>query len=219
MCRRAIHTVVTAAVLVALLTHPAGAAAAAVTIQNFAFSPQTLTVAPGTTVTWTMKDSPPTQHTVTSDDGSWGSQDLSLNQTYSHTFSSPGTYGYHCSIHSYMTGTITVSGATPTPTPTHHTTPTPTPTHHATTQPTVQSTPRTSTTPTRAPGSATPRPTSAGTTAAVDTPTSSPTTSVLAEPADRTASKRSAPWLVIVVIVVLAAGAGGIVFVRLNRAR
>ena len=219
MYRRAIHAIVTAAVLVALPTHPAAAATAAVTIQNFAFTPQTLTVAPGTTVTWTMKDSPPTKHTVTSYDGSWGSPDLSLNQTYSHTFSSPGTYGYHCNIHSYMTGTITVSGATPTPTPTptHHTTPTPTPTHHSTPPPTVQATQRSTTpTPTHAPASTAPRPTPA---ASVDTSTPSPATSVLAEPARRASSKRSAPWLEIVVIVVLAAGAGGVVFMRFNRAR
>ncbi len=61
-----------------------------VAIQNFAFSPQTLTVAPGTTVVWTQKDSAP--HTVTSDTGAWAaSADLHAGQTFSHTFTTAGT--------------------------------------------------------------------------------------------------------------------------------
>src|SRR5437764_12123039 len=52
-----------------------------VTIQNFAFSPQTLTVAPGTTVIWTNKDS--VNHTVTSDSGAWpDSSNLVTTQTF-----------------------------------------------------------------------------------------------------------------------------------------
>ena len=84
-----------------------------VTIQNFAFSPQTLTVAPGTTVVWTQKDSAP--HTVTSDTGAWtASAMLSPGQTFSHTFTKAGTFAYHCSVHPNMTATIVVSnhGAT-----------------------------------------------------------------------------------------------------------
>src|SRR5919198_6567062 len=61
-----------------------------VAIQNFAFSPQTLTVAPGTTVIWTNKDS--VAHTVTSDTGAWsGSGNLGTGQTFSHTFAKAGT--------------------------------------------------------------------------------------------------------------------------------
>ena len=84
-----------------------------VAIQNFAFSPQTLTVALGTTVVWTQKDSAP--HTVTSDTGAWtASAMLSPGQTFSHTFTTAGTYAYHCAVHPHMTATIVVAshGAT-----------------------------------------------------------------------------------------------------------
>jgi plastocyanin len=81
-----------------------------VTIQNFAFSPETLTVAPGTTVIWTNKDS--VDHTVTSDTGAWpDSGSLASNKTFSHTFTKAGTYPYHCSIHSSMKATVVVSSS------------------------------------------------------------------------------------------------------------
>ena len=77
-----------------------------VTLQNFAFSPATLTVKVGTTVTWTNKDG--TTHTVTSDSGVFNSGNLSPNATFSYTFNNTGTFTYHCSIHTYMTGTVIV---------------------------------------------------------------------------------------------------------------
>jgi len=84
---------------------PAGAAES-VAIQNLAFQPGTLTVPVGTTVTWTNNDS--TQHTVTADDGSFDSGVLQQGATFSQTFTTAGTFSYHCNIHSSMTGTITV---------------------------------------------------------------------------------------------------------------
>lgn len=84
----------------------AAGGAGSVTIQNFAFQPATLDVAAGTTVTWTNQDS--AQHTVTADDGSFGSDKLGTGSTFTHTFSAPGTYTYHCSIHASMKATITV---------------------------------------------------------------------------------------------------------------
>ena len=77
-----------------------------VTMSNFAFSPSTLTVSVGTAVTWTNKDS--TTHTVTSDTGVFSSGGMSQNATYSYTFNTAGTFKYHCTIHTYMTGTIIV---------------------------------------------------------------------------------------------------------------
>jgi plastocyanin len=86
------------------------AAVVHVTIQNFAFSPQTITVAPGTTVVWTQKDSAP--HNVTSDTNAWpASANLSPGQTFSHTFAKAGSYAYHCSVHPNMVATVIVSGA------------------------------------------------------------------------------------------------------------
>ena len=63
---------------------------ASVTIQNFAFSPTPITVVAGSTVTWANKDG--AAHTVSADDGSWGSGNLAQGATYSHTFDKPGTY-------------------------------------------------------------------------------------------------------------------------------
>jgi plastocyanin len=87
----------------------AGAPAAGgntVAIANFAFAPASLTVAVGTTVTWTNGDS--ASHTVTADDGSFKSDKLANGATFSQTFTSAGTFAYHCSIHPSMTATVTV---------------------------------------------------------------------------------------------------------------
>ena len=80
----------------------------AVTINNFAFSPAILSVAPGTKVTWTNKDEEP--HTVTSADGgkTFKSPALDTDDKFSFTFDKPGTYKYFCSIHPHMVGTIIV---------------------------------------------------------------------------------------------------------------
>ena len=79
---------------------------ASVTIQNFAFSPSTLTIKPGTTVTWTNKDSVP--HDVTSTNGPgvnatqtslYTSGTMSTGQTFTFTYTKKGTYFYECKIH------------------------------------------------------------------------------------------------------------------------
>ena len=79
-----------------------------VSITGFAFSPKTLSVKQGTTVTWTNKDA--TTHTVTSDNGGFTSSgNLSQNETYQVTFNTVGNFPYHCAIHPSMTGTIGVT--------------------------------------------------------------------------------------------------------------
>lgn len=78
----------------------------AVTITNFHFQPDSATSASGKPVTWTNNDS--AAHTVTADDKSFDSGKLEMGKSYSFTVAKPGTYKYHCSIHTYMTGTITV---------------------------------------------------------------------------------------------------------------
>jgi plastocyanin len=82
------------------------ASGSTVEINNFMFMPMTLTVAVGTTVTWKFDDS--TDHTVAADDKSFTSPPLGKGKTYTHTFNTAGTVKYHCSIHPFMTGTITV---------------------------------------------------------------------------------------------------------------
>ena len=80
----------------------------AVTITGFAFAPAALTVKAGTTVTWTNKDAD--AHTVTSQKpGPLRSAPLDTGQTYSYTFTAPGTYAYLCTIHPFMTATVTVT--------------------------------------------------------------------------------------------------------------
>jgi len=76
-------------------------------IQNMAFSPATLTVAAGSTVTWTNKDA--MTHTVTSDSTLFNSGNIVVNGVYSYTFTTVGTYSYHCSIHPSMTAKVIVS--------------------------------------------------------------------------------------------------------------
>ena len=78
----------------------------AVTIQNFAFGPATVSVPVGTTVTWTNADS--ATHTVTADDGSFDSSSLASGATFSQTFATAGTFAYHCKIHPNMKATVEV---------------------------------------------------------------------------------------------------------------
>ncbi|HEY7051376.1 MAG TPA: cupredoxin family copper-binding protein [Mycobacterium sp.] len=79
----------------------------AVSIDNFAFSPATLTVKVGSTVTWTNRDEEP--HNVVANDGSFRSHGLDAQATYSHAFRTPGSYDYICSIHPFMHGTVVVT--------------------------------------------------------------------------------------------------------------
>lgn len=78
-----------------------------VTIQSYAFSPAQLTIKKGEAVTWTNQDN--VQHTVTGDNGGPSSDPLSKGQSYSYTFTSAGTFPYHCGPHPYMKGSITVT--------------------------------------------------------------------------------------------------------------
>jgi plastocyanin len=80
-----------------------------IAIKNFAFDPSMLTVKTGTVVTWVNQDEAP--HTIASDKGSPAavfSDSLSTGASYTFTFTQPGTYAYHCSIHPSMRGTVTV---------------------------------------------------------------------------------------------------------------
>jgi plastocyanin len=110
--RRILPRLVALSLVVVLLFAPtAGAQGKTVTvnIKNFAFNPPNTPVAPGTTVTWVNNDQ--TTHTVTANNGAFNSGNLPPGQTFSQTFTTAGTYAYHCNIHPFMTGTVTVSGA------------------------------------------------------------------------------------------------------------
>jgi plastocyanin len=81
--------------------------ASTVKIQNFAFSPSTITVTAGTTITWTNYDD--VAHTVTSDEGLFDSGNILTSGTFSHTFNSVGTFDYHCTPHPAMTASVVVN--------------------------------------------------------------------------------------------------------------
>jgi plastocyanin len=82
------------------------AAAAAVQIDNFTFKAPVTTVKVGTTVTWINGDDIP--HTVVSKDGVFKSKVLDTGDHFSFTFAKAGQFGYYCSLHPHMTGTIVV---------------------------------------------------------------------------------------------------------------
>ena len=82
-------------------------AEAAVGILNFNFTPAALTVKVGTNVVWTNNDA--IAHTVNFMTGRVNSSVLNQNDHFSHTFTTPGTYDYICSIHPFMHGSVTVT--------------------------------------------------------------------------------------------------------------
>jgi plastocyanin len=77
----------------------------AVTIQNFAFSPASVNVKVGDSVTWTNKDSATHQ---LAGDGGIASDPLATGAAYTQKFDTAGSFNYHCSIHPSMTGTVVV---------------------------------------------------------------------------------------------------------------
>jgi len=92
--------------MAAMTASPAAAADAAIKIDNFVFTPDTLEITAGTTVTWTNNDDIP--HAVGAQDLSWKSHAMDTEETFSHTFDKPGTYEYFCTLHPHMKGKIVV---------------------------------------------------------------------------------------------------------------
>lgn len=79
----------------------------AVAIDNFAFTPATITVKPGTTVTFENRDDIP--HSVVDADGKFHSKALDTNDTFQVTFDQPGEYIYYCGLHPHMKGKVVVA--------------------------------------------------------------------------------------------------------------
>ena len=92
--------------VVACSAHAALPTTAAVQIGNFTFKAPVTTVKVGTTVTWINGDDIP--HTVVSKDGVFKSKVLDTGDHFAFTFAKPGQFGYFCSLHPHMTGTIVV---------------------------------------------------------------------------------------------------------------
>ena len=87
-------------------TKPPASPEQKVSIDNFTFTPATITVAQGTKVIWTNHDDVP--HTVTANDKAFASHALDTDEQFSRVCTEPGTYPYFCSVHPHMTGTIIV---------------------------------------------------------------------------------------------------------------
>ena len=101
-----VFTIATALMISPPRARSEDAKATEVKVDNFTFSPDTLTVPVNSTVTWVNKDDIP--HVIAANDGSFKSKALDTDQKYSFTFSKPGTYAYYCSIHPKMVGKIVV---------------------------------------------------------------------------------------------------------------
>jgi amicyanin len=84
---------------------------AEIKIDNFSFTPRSITVKVGTAVTWTNRDDIP--HNVVSTQKKFSSPVLDTDEAFSFTFQEPGTYPYFCKIHPMMTGTTVVEAPAP----------------------------------------------------------------------------------------------------------
>jgi amicyanin len=128
--RNALRAVLTAlrAVLTGLLLTAAGVVLPAATAQaatthqivmsGYAFSPRSLTITAGDTVTWVNEDQAPHNVKTVSGPASFQSSMLNKGGVFSHTFSTPGTYDYECTVHPGMTAALVVkaaAAATPAP--------------------------------------------------------------------------------------------------------
>lgn len=86
-----------------------GAGSNASIAKSYAPDPATVVIGVNNTVTWVNNDSSP--HTVTANDGSFNSGNVAPGGVFTYTFTTPGTYEYHCIYHPWMIGTITVKAA------------------------------------------------------------------------------------------------------------
>jgi plastocyanin len=103
---RLVLAVVAAALLFPAAGGTARAKPAEVAVQFSAYGPSQLDVLPGQTVLWSNVSR--RTHTVTSDTGLFDSDDIHPDQTFEFTFTKPGTYTYHCTIHTSIRGEVDV---------------------------------------------------------------------------------------------------------------
>ncbi|MEU9184151.1 cupredoxin family copper-binding protein [Streptomyces sp. NPDC048484] len=97
---------------------PASAVSYQVAMKGYAFSPATLTVPVGSTVTWTNQDTAPHDVKTTSGPASIHSPMLQKGKSWSFTFTTAGSYGYYCTVHPDMTARIVVQPAATSAAPT-----------------------------------------------------------------------------------------------------
>src|SRR6266576_903305 len=204
--RAAVAWAATLIVACGLLALPlvAFAATSAVNIQNSAFAPAATTIKVGDTVTWTNRDA--FSHTSTSDAGAWDTGVITAGASRSFTFTSAGTFAYHCSIHSFMKGTVVVQAvSTPQPTaPPPTAPPTPVRTAPHTIAPTAPPTVAPTDAPTAAATTAAPSAAASPSTAAAETASASPSSSAVAVQLTPAPAPSSGPGPVLVGAAALA---------------
>jgi plastocyanin len=88
---------------------PSGSVDVEATIANYIYLPDPIRIRVGDTVRWTNLDNVPDNHTVTASDLSWTSPVLRQGQTYTRTFTQPGSFVYFCEPHPFMTAFIEVA--------------------------------------------------------------------------------------------------------------
>ncbi len=93
--------------LLVLASMPARAEDIKIDIKDYMFSPNKVTVTPGTKITWVNHDDVP--HTIADKNKRFRSSALDTDESYSYTFTAPGTYEYFCTLHPQMLATIIVA--------------------------------------------------------------------------------------------------------------
>ncbi len=194
----AVSTVAGLSVL-AMFVAPTEAVGHAVAIRDSAFSPRTITIPVGDTVTWTNLSGLP--HNVMF--SSFGSpMYMDRGDQWPHTFSRPGTFSYTCTLHGFSGKVIVTGKAAPKPTTKQTSKPTPEPTSSPTLTPMTAPTPS---------PTATATPAATPTTAPAPTPTGSP--SVVSENA-ATSDAGGPPIAIVVALAALALVGGGALVLR-----
>jgi len=104
-------TVGALALALAGASRPAVTVTKTVTITATAFKPASVTIATGSAIKWTNKDT--TNHQVIANTGAFASGTIAPNHSYTHTFNTAGTYKYHDALHPSLTGKVVVTGPAP----------------------------------------------------------------------------------------------------------
>jgi plastocyanin len=229
--RAAIAWIAAVVISIGMLALPVVVLAAnqSVAISGFMFQPNSVTVRVGEVVTWTNNDGVP--HSATANNGAWNTGTFASGSR-AITFGAAGTFGYHCSVHTAMTGTVVVQAAAtpqptppppppPTPRPTPPPAPLPTPVRTAppTPVPTIAPTPATTVAPTPDPTTAPPSPTASPTPTALQTlALASPTaTTVAAQITAAPVPAEGAGPVLIAAAAVAVAALGALAWVLMRR--
>lgn len=107
--RPRVGALIAALATISIATAVSAAETAQIEIKSFAFQPQEITVAPGTTVVWINRDESP--HNVRESAKIFRSKVLDTGDSFSFVFEKPGDYAYHCTLHPQMIGTVHVAAS------------------------------------------------------------------------------------------------------------